>query len=100
MRILVLNVGSSSVKYSLYDNKKFLQNGKAERIGKKKTYEQAIKIILKKSNKIDVIGHRVVHGGNIKKSILLTNNIIKKLWKIAELAPLHNVPELKVIANF
>ncbi len=97
MRILVLNVGSSSVKYNLYDNKKFLQNGKVERIGKKKTYEQAIKIILKKSNKVDVIGHRVVHGGNIKKSILLTNNIIKKLWKIAELAPLHNIPELKVI---
>tara|TARA_Y100000310_G_C20655848_1_gene801926 strand:+ start:203 stop:1246 length:1044 start_codon:yes stop_codon:yes gene_type:complete len=97
MRILVLNVGSSSVKYSLYDNKKFLQNGIIERIGKKKTYEQAIKTILKKNNKIEVIGHRVVHGGNIKKSIVLTNNIIKKLWKIAELAPLHNIPELKVI---
>ncbi|MBL7050577.1 acetate/propionate family kinase [Candidatus Woesearchaeota archaeon] len=105
MNILVLNVGSSSIKYTLFKNTKILFSNLIERIGEKKgkfkTHSLALKEIktqltLKNAN-IDVIGHRVVHGGKIKKPSKITNNIIKKLKKVAELAPLHEIPEIKVI---
>ena len=47
--ILTLNVGSSSVKYSLWKKQTLLTNGLVERIGLKgavKTHEKAIRNIL------------------------------------------------------
>lgn len=39
---------------------------------------------------INAVGHRVVHGGPLKKSELITPEIINMLKGIADLAPLHN----------
>ena len=42
-------------------------------------------------NEIDAIGHRVVHGGEyFKESALITDEALKKIEEVAELAPLHN----------
>ena len=38
-----------------------------------------------------------MHGGSIKEPRLITNSLIKDLWNVAEFAPSHNVPELKVV---
>lgn len=66
-RILILNVGSSSVKYSLYKNDSFITKQTIEKIGERnsriQTYAQAIDLIFKKVGDVDIIGHRVVHGG-------------------------------------
>jgi len=105
MNILVLNVGSSSIKYSLFKNTNELFSNCIERIGERKgkfkTHSDALKeirtLLISKKTNIDAIGHRVVHGGKIKKPSKITNNIIKKLRKVAELAPLHEIPEIKVI---
>ena len=43
--ILVLNVGSSSVKYKVYDKEKVVFRGKIDRIKTKKGYSDAIKRI-------------------------------------------------------
>jgi acetate kinase len=112
MLILVINSGSSSIKYQLFDirNKKSIAKGKIERIGevnsKIKNHEQAINLILKnlthpkqgviKSVKeISAVGHRVVHGGEeISKPVVINKRIIKIIRKYSELAPLHNPPAL------
>ncbi len=53
---------------------------------------------LNSMEELDAIGHRVVHGGEtFKSSVLLTDDVIKKIEECAELAPLHNPPNLKGI---
>jgi len=102
--ILVLNSGSSSIKYKLFDIKedleKFLDKGLVERIGEKvPSHKEAINIILDKTgHRIDAVGHRVVHGGDrFKESILIDDNVIKAIEDFVELAPLHNPPSLLTI---
>lgn len=93
-RILILNVGSSSIKYSLFEGKEKLENGLVDRV---KNYEKEIKKILKKIGGVHAIGHRVVHGGDLKKTILISQKILKKIKKYSDFAPLHNPPEIKGI---
>lgn len=101
MNILVLNVGSSSVKFSVFKEHKFLFNGLIERIKGKKGYESAIRSIFdaleKKKIKIDAIGHRVVHGGEIEASSVIDKKVFDDIKKCAEFAPLHNIPEIEGI---
>jgi len=106
MLILVLNSGSSSIKYKLFDIskdcEKLLDKGITERIGEKiPTHREALKVILDKmTSKIDAVGHRVVHGGDrFKSSVLIDNNVIKAIEDFTELAPLHNPPSLLTIVE-
>ena len=103
-KILVVNAGSSSLKFSLYEmpNEKEIVNGYIEKIGlsdsfwqikvngeKKGKSEQinnhgdAVKIMIREllENKfvesldeIKGIGHRILHGGEIYKESVLINN--------------------------
>ncbi|MFH1209281.1 MAG: acetate/propionate family kinase [archaeon] len=114
MNALILNVGSSSIKYVVFKGKEEIAKGNIEKIGIKgtflrendkiinigeKNFSQALDFLFKKLKgiKIDIIGHRVVHGGNLKKASLINHKLLKKLKKVAELAPLHDYPELHVI---
>lgn len=110
MIILVINAGSSSLKYELFKNDgdiKSVYEGIIERIGLKgsvKNHEQALKsaledLILKKIiknlNEIDAVGHRVVHGGEkYKNSTKITPSVIDEIKRLCKLAPLHNPPNL------
>ena len=119
--ILVINSGSSSVKFKLFSNLNPVAEGIVERIGnhprirykisngprrlekntKIKNHKDAIKKILKileenglGKNYIDAVGHRVVHGGKLSKSCIVTRKIEKIIEKNSELAPLHNPANL------
>ncbi len=97
--ILVFNVGSSSIKYSLFENSILTESGNYERLKTKKDYSEAVRKIFKKLEKkdIDLIAHRVVHGGDLKKPVRITREIKDKISQFSEFAPLHNPPELMVI---
>ncbi|MDP2911881.1 MAG: acetate kinase [Candidatus Omnitrophota bacterium] len=104
MIILVLNSGSSSIKYKLFDISKdsetLLNKGLVERIGLKiPSHKEALEGILNKvGSKIDAVGHRVVHGGDrFSKSVLIDEDVIKAIEDFTELAPLHNPPSLLTI---
>jgi acetate kinase len=114
MLILVINCGSSSAKYQLFDVTKHrpLAKGLIERIGQPghcENHYEAIALIvdaltdkrtgaIRSKDEIDGIGHRVVHGGEeFKTSALITGKVIKSIEKYAELAPLHNPPSLSGI---
>jgi len=54
--------------------------------------------VLKNADIIDVVGHRVVHGGStFAKTTLITDKVKKKISDLAALAPLHNPPNLEGI---
>lgn len=105
--IFVLNSGSSSVKYSLFENLNLIDSGMEERIGLSggaKNHQEAIKRIfdkiisskkIKDLSEIKAIGHRVVHGGDeFKEPIVITKEVVVDLKKFSKLAPLHNPPNI------
>lgn len=52
-------------------------------------------------DEIDAVGHRVVHGGeHFSDSVLITEEVMKKIEAVSELAPLHNPANLTGIHAF
>ena len=121
MNILVLNCGSSSLKFQLIDtsSEAVLKKGEFERIGSDesfysldipkvdatkhvaKTHTQAVAKLFKilggrdKSIKIDAIGHRMVHGGEkFQESTLVTQEVLAGVEAVSHFAPLHNPANL------
>lgn len=57
--------------------------------------------IIESLEEIDGIGHRVVHGGEaFNDSVVITDEVIKKLEELSELAPLHNPANITGIRAF
>ncbi len=102
--ILVLNVGSSSVKYQLFDmpSETVLATGHQDRIGvpggEFVDHDQALAHLvgaLPTDHAIDVVGHRVVHGGGkFSEPTIITDDVIDTLTEVSSLAPLHNPPNI------
>lgn len=98
MKILVLNSGSSSVKYQVIemDGEAVLAHGSIQKIGSSEgvpNHEAAIQSVLRQlgnTRDIDAVGHRIVHGGDsFRESVLIDEGVIEKIKAAAELAPLH-----------
>jgi acetate kinase len=50
-------------------------------------------------DEIDAVGHRVVHGGEkFNSSVLITEEVTRKIIECIDLAPLHNPPNLNGIS--
>jgi len=115
MKILVINCGSSSIKYKLYSfpDQKLILKGIIEKVAQRgsriKNYSQGVKVlvadILKKGaitnlSEIFAIGHRVVHGGEtFKQPHIVDARVIKKIKDCSQLAPLHNLANLAGIIS-
>jgi acetate kinase len=92
MRILVLNSGSSTIKYRLMDLSRSaaVAEGVVEEMGDHRDGLRRIVASLAGQD-IDAIGHRVVHGGDrFREPVLLSDPVIEKLRELSPLAPLHN----------
>jgi len=131
LNILVVNCGSSTVKYELLsmndaNDNRVIAKGLVERIGisgsriEYKTDHQISyskerevanhrvalewiietmtdpKIgVIKTTSGIDAVGHRVVHGGEkFTDSVRIDEEVLKTIRACAELAPLHNPPNI------
>ena len=127
MKILVINSGSSSLKFQVIDSdsEHVLAKGLCERIGidgvftyrteggislKEPTamenHTRAVhtlldmlvdpeKGVLQDFQEIDVIGHRLVHGGEkFTGSVVITDEVIQAMTECNDLAPLHNPANL------
>ena len=101
-KVLVVNSGSSSLKYQLFDmeTETRLAKGLVERIGAggPANHAEALKQVvadLGNPNDIDAIGHRVLHGAEeFKDSVKVTKPIMAKLKKLIKFGPLHMPPNL------
>lgn len=115
--VLVINCGSSSLKYALVsENSDDRIYGLAENLGSADArikgvtvggqpleltipnadHEKALETILERlaQYKPQAIGHRVVHGGTLTKAELLTPEIVERIREATPLAPLHNPAHL------
>lgn len=104
MEILVINSGSSSIKYKLYQmpEEKILSKGSIEHIGEKgssvKDHYSGLKKILKGLNNVFCVGHRVVHGAErFKRPCFIDKRVIKSIRHCSRFAPLHNPANLQGI---
>lgn len=95
--VLVLNSGSSSVKYELLepDSGISVADGIVERVV---DYSQALAEVFAALPNLDglvAVGHRVVHGGNkLYRPTLIDEQTLSTIEELAPLAPLHNPPAL------
>jgi acetate kinase len=101
VKILVINCGSSSIKYKLFDvlRHKLISGGVIEHVGEKGSsvadHHTGLKNILKKIDSVDAVGHRVVHGAeNFKKPVLINEAVIREIKLCCSIAPLHNPANL------
>jgi len=99
MSVLVINCGSSSVKYQLIRSVTgdVLLSGLIEQVGMDLSYEDALADVLKASASYSVkaVGHRVAHGGkDFHDAILIEQTVIDVIEKCIPLAPLHNPANL------
>jgi len=127
MKVLVINAGSSSVKYYLYQmpEAEVLAKGAVERVGEAEArlthsfdgptwtsdvavsdVNDAVNLVFDTLVREDVgvmggiseigaVGHRVVHGGEeFTDSVIIDGHVIASIEKYADLAPLHNPPNL------
>ncbi|ABM39799.1 acetate/propionate family kinase [Polaromonas naphthalenivorans] len=100
MRILVINAGSSSVKFSVFDmdtqTTRFKHEIEIGTIGFKATLAQIpVALVEAGETRIDAIGHRVAHGGeHFRDATLVDDDVIAAIEVLAPLAPLHNPPAL------
>jgi len=136
MKIMVLNCGSSSVKFQVIEidresrnknDERVLARGLVERVGEddaiisyeaegknpvkkvepvrdhKDAIEKILDLlldtatgILKNIDEIEAVGHRTVHGGEeFASSVIIDDEVLKKLRECSRLAPLHNPANLK-----
>ncbi|MDO5736125.1 MAG: acetate kinase [Propionibacteriaceae bacterium] len=121
--ILLLNCGSSSIKYQLLhtDTEEPTAVGIVQRIGQQAgtldhttgsdefhldqdfaDHTEAVAAVVRMFHEhgpaldeVIAVGHRTVHGGDtFQESVLIDDRVIAKLVELSELAPLHNPPAI------
>lgn len=97
-----LDQGHAKIKYGngqVHDEqRKFADHGEAVQY----LLDQLTALgIVKKYNEITAVGHRVVAGGEFfKDSVVIDDDVIKKIDELSEYAPLHDPAELEGIKAF
>jgi acetate kinase len=112
MKVLVLNSGSSTVKYQLFETSlelmvanqdRMLTRGIVDRIGEAVLdHAAAVEIALdqladpqrgavRKLEEIEAVGHRIVHGGEyFSEPVRIDESVVARIRECIALAPLHN----------
>jgi acetate kinase len=98
MRVLVLNSGSSSVKYQLVesDSGERLAGGIVEEVvDHAAALSEVVAAIEHLGEPIEAVGHRVVHGGDVfSEPTLVDDDVVAAVRALVPLAPLHNPANL------
>lgn len=131
MKILVINAGSSSLKYQFIDmeSEEMLAKGNCEKIGldgsfithktadgkqimeecdfptHTEAFQKVIEMltksegaVIKSLDEISAVGHRIVQGAELfSHSVEITDEVLKNIEELAELAPLHNPAHAQAI---
>jgi len=125
-KILIVNSGSSSLKSQYFIDQKRVASVVIEQIGEKSStstieygsneitdnqivanHHEALKKlfsllkeskVLKNIEKLNAVGHRVVHGGSkFNSPTLINDEVIEAISSLTPLAPLHNPANLEAI---
>jgi acetate kinase len=95
VRILVVNVGSSSVKLSVLDDADRAVASDSLAPSDGRLDESALRGFIERWEPIDVVGHRIVHGGSeFVEPVLLSPPVVERISALTDLAPLHQPKSL------
>lgn len=97
-KVLVLNCGSSSVKYKLYQmpNEEITLEGNLPRTEEQTLQETMAEIFAAAGADVDIVAHRIAHGADLfDKAVFLDDPVIAQIESISHLAPLHNPVNLE-----
>lgn len=127
MKILVINSGSSSLKYSVFETPREdrLISGVIDRLGMEnptheikiggdresaqgieasnhgEALDEVLKTIATKVvsdlGEIDAVAHRVAHGGKFRAATIITDEVIAEARRMTPMIPLHHPPMIKEI---
>ncbi len=104
MKIAVINSGSSSIKFKLFDmdTKSVLCSKNIEKIGEEgafvRSHKDGLYEIFKDIYSLDAIAHRVVHGAEkFHSAAVIDDEVIQNIEELIPLAPLHNKANLEGI---
>ena len=129
MKILICNVGSTSLKYKLFDSESelVLASGGAERVGTAQsvfyckqqgetireslpfpTHREAIERMLRALipgvlndlSELSCVGFKVVHAKGVSGVQVLTEDVLQKMADFNSVAPAHNPPYIAAIRQF
>ncbi|MDN3506515.1 MAG: acetate/propionate family kinase [Simkaniaceae bacterium] len=107
--ILVLNSGSSSLKFSLFqeekDTPRFLVKGTVTKqttfsnLDQKNAIEQVVQVMEQCGiSSLAGIGHRLVFGGSeFLQPVLIDQEVVQRLQALSAFAPLHMTEEIAII---
>ena len=95
MRVLVVNAGSTSLKLRFLDANDVLLADNELRAGRDGFDQHAVARFLADLDRVEAVGHRVVHGGpRLSTAVLLDERVERYLRSLVDLAPLHQPPAL------
>jgi acetate kinase len=93
-RVLVLNAGSSSLKWIVLESstEALVDQGATSWSGREGgRHESEIRAVLARVRSVAAVGHRVVHGGTQYRAAVLVDDAVRAgIQQLSELAPLHN----------
>ncbi len=109
MIVLVVNAGSSSLKYAVLDSTtgRRAVTGDIERIGEfdggavdhAQAFGQVLEVLADVGVQPEAVGHRVVHGGDrFSAPAVIDDDVVAAIAACVPLAPLHNPAALAGIA--
>jgi acetate kinase len=87
LRVLAVNAGSTSMKLDL------VEDGRA--VAEFDTLDDA----LAQAPTVDVVAHRIVHGGRRTDAVIVDDDIVRELTALVDLAPLHQPKALDALAS-
>jgi acetate kinase len=102
LRVLVLNVGSSSIKGSVVNSEDLSEIANAEvSLGADATRRRGLEPTVRRllaslqvgepGKAVDAVGHRVVHGGTrFRSAVRIDDRVLRGIEQLAVFAPLHN----------
>ena len=109
MKILVVNIGTTSLKYRLYDVESgaVMLTGLVERIGQAgccPDYEAAIGQCLGQLpiglDELNAIGFKAVHAGPLTGARIVNDEVLAAMEEFTFLAPAHNPPYIAAMRAF
>src|SRR5919202_4152538 len=92
-RVLVLNAGSSSLKWAVLDaaTEAVAVQGTESWAEQDPMRHAAVQALLHRLPAVDAVGHRVVHGGaTFRAAVVVDADVRAAIAELAVLAPLHN----------
>jgi acetate kinase len=95
VRVLVVNAGSSSVKLRVLGDDDALLGERDLAAPRSEVDQDGLARALAELPQADVVGHRVVHGGQrFRAPVRIDEEVLRELHDLTELAPLHQPKSL------